>query len=184
VKMPEQEHAESAAPLLLFLVDENVASLARRLRWLGFDAVNEPSLDDAELVVRSELERRVLLTRDRGIMLRRQIVSGRVHALWIRSDDPWRQLVQVVRTLGLDPVSHACTRCVRCNVHLRPISRQTAADHVPPYIATTQLQFTFCPCCKRYFWRGTHWERMRASQDQHLTTSWDARDAAQASSSL
>jgi uncharacterized protein with PIN domain len=164
-----------------FLVDENVASLARRLRWLGYDAVHEPALDDPELVARSEAEQRVLLTRDRGILLRRQIVSGRVQALWIRSDDPWLQLTQVVQSLGLDPASYACTRCVRCNVRLHPISREAAEAHVPPYISATQAQFTFCPQCGRYFWRGTHWDRMRASIEKHLDSSPEAHDAAVAS---
>jgi uncharacterized protein with PIN domain len=164
-----------------FLVDENVASLARRLRWLGYDAVHEPALDDAELVARSEVEQRVLLTRDRGILLRRQIVSGRVQALWIRSDDPWLQLAQVVQTLDLDPASYACTRCVRCNVPLQPIPRESAAAHVPPYISATQAQFTYCPQCGRYFWRGTHWDRMRASIEKHLDSSPETHDAVVAS---
>lgn len=165
------EPSEAVQPT--FLVDENVASLARRLRWLGFDAITDPALDDGGLVALSEADRRVLLTRDRGILLRRPIALGRVQALWIASDKPWLQLAQVVRDLGLDPMRQACTRCVRCNVPLQPVSREAAAADVPPYISTTHTHFTRCPRCRRYFWRGSHWERVRTYLNRHLNPAED-----------
>ncbi len=155
-----------------FLVDENVASLARRLRWLGYDAATDPQADDAALVLRAGQEGRVLLTRDRGILLRRPVASGLVRALWVASDDPWQQLAQVVRDAGIDPTRHVFSRCVRCNVPLEAISPDEAAVRVPPYVAQTQTQFTRCPRCKRYFWRGTHWNRIRDRLEAHLDPGW------------
>jgi uncharacterized protein len=158
----------SQAPVPSFLVDENVASLARRLRWLGYDAVADGQAGDQRLVQRAENENRVLLTRDRGILLRRPVASGRVRTIWIESDDPWKQLAQVVRDTGIDPLAHACTRCVRCNVPLDAVPRAEAALSVPPYVAATQEQFTRCPSCGRYFWRGTHWSRVWRYLEAHL----------------
>ncbi|HWE61752.1 MAG TPA: Mut7-C RNAse domain-containing protein [Chloroflexota bacterium] len=157
-------------PSPAFLVDQNVASLARRLRWLGYDAAEDPAADDARLVVRAELERRMLLTRDRGILQRRPVASGAVSALWLRSDDPWQQLAQVVQDTGIDPVRYAFSRCVRCNVPLEPAPPAVAVAAVPPFVARTQTQFTRCPNCGRFFWRGTHWQRMREHLQAHLAT--------------
>jgi uncharacterized protein with PIN domain len=160
-------------PSLSFLVDENVASLVRRLRWLGYDAITVPAADDGMLVVRAELEDRMLLTRDRGILLRRPVALGRVRALWVESDDPWQQLAQVVRDTGIDPVRFAFSRCVRCNVLLEPSSREVAVEVVPAHVGKTQLQFTRCPNCGRFFWRGTHWNRMRKYLEAHLDPVWE-----------
>src|SRR4051812_47761726 len=108
----------SEQPALTFLVDRNVGSLARRLRWLGYDAAADPGVDDGELVAWAEREGRVLLTRDRGILLRRPVAAGRAKVLWVVSDQPWEQLAQVVHSLGLDVARYAFSRCVRCNTPL------------------------------------------------------------------
>jgi uncharacterized protein with PIN domain len=167
-----------ALPATSFLVDENVASLVRRLRWLGFDTVADPAADDAMLVEWAEREKRVLLTRDRGILLRRPVALGKVQALFIESDNPWQQLAQVVRDTGIDPVRNAFSRCVRCNVPLEESSREEAAGVVPPHVGKTQVQFTHCPSCGRYFWRGTHWNRMRKYLESHLDPVWELPPAA------
>jgi len=158
----------ASVPAVTFLVDENVASLARRLRWLGYDAVGDPREDDRMLVEHAGREGRLLLTRDRGIMLRRPVVSGQVRAIWIHSDDPWRQLVQVVHDTGIDPLRFACSRCVRCNVPLEETTLEAAAAVVPPYVAATEAHCTRCPNCGRYFWRGTHWKRVSRYLEAHL----------------
>ena len=145
-----------------FQVDRNVGSLARRLRWLGYDAEVDPGLDDADLVEWACRDDRVLLTRDQGIMLRRPVAGGQVRALWIVSDRPMEQLAQVVGDLALDPARHAFSRCVRCNVPLETVSLEEAATAVPPFVSRTQRHFTRCPSCGRYFWRGTHWQRIHA----------------------
>ncbi len=160
-----------------FLVDENAARLARWLRLLGYDAVYQPGADDAELVERARAEVRVLVTRDRGIMarrpvasgearaLRRPVASGEARALLLDSDDTWRQLEQVVdalRDLETTPRPVPFTRCAACNGTLEAVSADEARPHVPPFVAATQRQFTHCPACGRYYWRGTHWQRVTA----------------------
>ncbi len=151
-------HGQSDAPR--FLVDENAARLVRWLRLLGYDTVRVPGADDADLVALAGREHRVLLTRDRGILVRRPIALGEVRALHLDSDDPWQQLAQVVRACHLDPQSTLFTRCVACNGVLEPATVEEARPHVPPFVAATQRQFTRCPGCGRYYWLGTHWRRV------------------------
>jgi uncharacterized protein with PIN domain len=151
-------HAPSDTPR--FLVDENAARLVRWLRLLGYDAVRLPGAGDADLVDLAGREQRMLLTRDRGILVRRPIVRGEVRALHLDSDDTWQQLAQVVRACGLDSQAAVFTRCVACNGALEPATVEESRPHVPPFVAATQRQFTRCPGCGRYYWRGTHWRRV------------------------
>src|SRR4051812_44364126 len=54
-----------------FLLDVGLGSLARRLRLLGLDAAYDRTADDAALAERAGAEDRVLLTQDRGLLMRR-----------------------------------------------------------------------------------------------------------------
>ena len=154
--------AGSGGPELRFLVDENAARIVRWLRLLGYDTSYLPGMTDAALVACARAERRVLLTRDRGIMARRDIAGGQVCTVLLSSDHTWRQLEQVVHTFNLDPARAPFSRCAACNGVLERVSPDEASAHVPPFVAATQTQFTRCPGCGRFYWRGTHWQRVRA----------------------
>ena len=143
-----------------FLADCNVGRLARWLRVLGYDAVYEPVLPDAQIVARALAEGRVLLTRDVDMMRRRAIVGGSVQAVLLRADSVQDQLRQVLTQLALEP-TQALSRCIDCNTVLKPRSRGAVAGRLPPYVRATQDRFSECPSCARVYWPGTHWERMR-----------------------
>lgn len=145
-----------------FLVDENAARLARWLRLIGYDTLFLPGAADTALVERAHVDGRVLLTRDRGIMARRSVTRGQVRAILLASDDTWQQLEQVVHALHLDPTLAPMSRCATCNGLLEEVSPAQARPHVPPFVGATQRQFTHCPHCGRYYWRGTHWQRVTA----------------------
>jgi len=36
---------------------------------------------------------------------------------------------------------------------------------VPPRIAAGQQAFTLCTGCRRVYWQGSHWQRLRALVD-------------------
>ena len=143
-----------------FLADCNVGRLARWLRVLGYDAVYEAVLPDAQVVARALVEDRVLLTRDMDMMRRRAIVSGSVQAVLLRHDSVQDQLRQVLIELALEP-TEILTRCIDCNTELEPRPRGAVASRLPPYVRATQERFSECPSCARVYWPGTHWERMQ-----------------------
>ena len=149
-------------PEFRFLVDENAARIVRWLRLMGYDTSYLPGVADGTLVARARHEQRVLLTRDRGIMARREIASGQACALLLASDHTWQQLEQVVRTFKLDPARAPFSRCAACNGVLERVPPAEAAAYVPPFVAATQTQYTRCPGCGRFYWRGTHWHRVSA----------------------
>ena len=144
-----------------FVVDANVGRLARWLRMMGYDSLFFNEADDEELITIGLRERRVVLTKDTQIMLRRVVTTGRLKALLIEGDDIKDQLRQVVRELNLDPVRRQFTLCLECNEPLVPRKKEEVKDLVPPYVFSTQSRYVQCPRCHRIYWRGTHWQRMK-----------------------
>ncbi len=143
-----------------FIVDSNVGKLARWLRMLGYDAVFFEGDDDAYLIDRALKEDRVILTRDTQVMKRGVITSGRLSAIFIDSDEPEQQVLQVIETLHLDFQSRLFTICLECNNPLEERGKEEVKDRVPPYVFKTQPQYMECPVCHRIYWRGTHWQAM------------------------
>jgi uncharacterized protein len=49
------------------------------------------------------------------------------------------------------------SRCIVCNRALNNISKKEVKAKVPDYVYKTHNEFSFCPCCLRVYWQGTHW---------------------------
>jgi uncharacterized protein with PIN domain len=143
-----------------FIVDHNVGKLTGWLRLMGYDTRFFDGEDDSELVAAAKAEGRVILSRDTRIMQRRLITSGQVKAVLIESDQPERQIRQVIGTLGLDSQFKPFSLCLECNQPLVERAKDEVAELVPPYVFKTQNQFMQCPNCQRIYWRGTHWQAM------------------------
>ena len=60
-----------------FILDVHLGKLAKMLRMLGFDTVYEIDYDDPEIIRRSLLEKRIIITRDRR-MLCVKVVASRI----------------------------------------------------------------------------------------------------------
>ena len=148
-----------------FIVDHNVAKLARWLRMMGYDTVIFDQPDDWQMVRIALAENRIVITKDTGVMKRRIITSGKLRALLVTSDDPGEQIRAVVDTFGLDD-SRAFTICIECNVPLVAVEAEKVKEHVSPYVFKTQRQFVECPLCHRVYWKGTHWQAMTKTLDR------------------
>jgi len=145
---------------LKFIVDCNVGKLAKWLRLMGYDTRFFNGSDDSQLVAIAQDEGRVILSRDTQIMKRRVITSGQLKAVLIHSDEPERQIHQVIDALDLDCCFRPFTLCLECNQVLVERSKEEVRELVPPYVFKTQSQFMQCPTCERIYWRGTHWQAM------------------------
>ena len=145
--------------ILRFIVDHNVAKLARWLRMMGYDATvfNQP--DDWEMIRTALAENRIIITKDTGVMKRRVITSGKLSALLVSTDDPEKQMQQVIETFELND-SNSFSLCLECNVPLISIKREEVKDRVPAYVYDTRTQFVECQVCHRVYWKGTHWKAM------------------------
>lgn len=140
-----------------FLLDVHLGRLAKLLRMLGFDSAYGGAAAEDRGLARSRLERRILLTRDRGL-LKRAVVS---HGYCVRSSAPTRQLTEVLRRFDLWDRVRPLTLCLRCNAPLEAVPRQEAVGRVPPHVLDSYAGFSRCPQCRRLYWPGSHWENMR-----------------------
>ena len=143
-----------------FLIDLNVGRLAKWLRAMGYDSLFLPDADDGELLRVAGAQDRVLITKDRYIMERSVVTSGRVKVFLVRTDDFREQLRRLTEEFGLD-TSNGFSRCMECNAGFKPIARESVRDRVPEFVFRTQDQFLVCPGCNKVYWRGTHWRNMR-----------------------
>ena len=151
-----------------FIVDNNVGKLAKLLRTMGYDTLFFNGTNDAHMIATALAEGRVILTRDTQIMKRRVVTSGRLKAILIESDEPERQMRQVINTLSLDCQFKPFTICLECNQPLLERSREQVKNLVPPYVFQTQKQYMECPTCHRIYWRGTHWQAMSKKLNQFV----------------
>ena len=144
------------------LVDAMLGRLARWLRLMGYDTAYLADTDNLALVHLARAEDRLILTRDRGLALRRG-----VRVILIDSQRLPEQLRQVKDQIG-SPSQNVIPRCGVCNSPLEPLTHEAARGRVPPYVWRTQETFTQCAGCRRVYWPGTHWkaiERQLHHQD-------------------
>jgi uncharacterized protein with PIN domain len=138
-----------------FLADTMLGRLATWLRILGYDAEYFRGAD-ADLIARARGDGRILLTRDTGIVRRRDVPPH----LFIRDDRVMEQLRQVISACQLPPAPTAPRRCPRCNVLLEPRTKAEAAGRVPEFVWSRHDVFQGCPTCGRIYWAGSHRQRM------------------------
>jgi uncharacterized protein with PIN domain len=137
-----------------FLLDVGLGALARRLRLLGLDAAYSRTADDPELVARARAEDRVLVTQDRGLLMRRAVSAGAL----VRGGRPDEQLADVVDRFAPDPAP--LTRCTACGGPLRPVAKDAIADLLEPGTRRGYDEFSRCTACGRIYWRGAHARRI------------------------
>ncbi|OAH13844.1 Mut7-C RNAse domain-containing protein [Streptomyces jeddahensis] len=154
VRAVERPQQVPGAPLR-FLLDVHLGTLARRLRLLGVDAAYD-SADpgDAALATQSAAERRVLLSRDRGLLRRRELWAG----AYVYSDRPDDQLRDVLGRFA--PELRPWTRCIACNGTLRDARKEEVATLLQGGTQRTYDVFAQCVECDRVYWRGAHHDRL------------------------
>jgi uncharacterized protein with PIN domain len=141
-----------------FVLDVHLGRLARLLRLCGFDALYRNDLADDEIVAISLSERRIILTRDRGLLFRRAIT----HGCWVRATAPLLQLREIVERLDLAARIRPFARCAECNGIIRSVPKARVADRLPPRVREAHRTFRQCGGCGRVYWKGSHHERLSA----------------------
>jgi uncharacterized protein len=140
-----------------FVLDVHLGRLAGYLRMLGFDALYENGYADERLAEISCGERRILLTRDAGLLKR----SSVTHGYYLRATQPREQLAEMVRRFDLGRLSKPFSRCLRCNALLARARKDEVRHLLPVRVALLHDEFRRCPDCGRVYWEGGHFRRMR-----------------------
>jgi len=117
-----------------FILDNHLGRLAAYLRMLGFDCLYQNDYGDEELAETAQREGRILLTRDRRLLMRK---AG-THGYCPRSLDPTEQLAEVLERFKLAEQMIPFHRCLRCNHPLEPVAKEAVLDRLEPL---TKLYF-------------------------------------------
>lgn len=141
-----------------FILDVHLGRLAKLLRMLGFDSLYRNNYEDSEIISISLKEKRVILTRDRGLLKRKAVT----HGYWIESTKPEKQIQEVLRRLDLFSQIRPFHRCMVCNGIINKIDKTAGMHHLPAAAALYDKEFYTCLTCGRIYWKGSHYNKMLA----------------------
>lgn len=140
-----------------FILDNHLGQLATYLRLLGFDAQYHNHYQDEELAQLSHEEERVLLTRDRRLLMRKIIVYG----YWLRAKNPRQQLIEIIDRYELREYIRPWHRCLRCNGRLQPVPKEAILERLEPKTKKYYHEFHMCQVCQQIYWKGSHYKPLR-----------------------
>jgi len=159
---------DAASPIRLrppgtprFIADAHLGKLAGRLRLLGLDTLYKNDLGDRALAVIAADEGRILLSRDRDLLMHKAVRYG----AYLYSTDAWEGLAYLVRRYRLCDHQAPFSRCMRCNGLLESVDKALVSEQVPAAVARLQDAFWRCRDCGQVYWRGSHWRVLRARVD-------------------
>lgn len=144
-----------------FILDVHLGRLARYLRMAGFDCLYDKYYDDPEIIKLALQQKRIILTRDKGILK-----NGKVtHGMFVWSVSPQKQFREVIKRLQLEGFIHPFTRCTECNARIRKVEKADITGHLKPLTRKYFTDFYQCSGCKRIYWEGSHFTRMKQFLD-------------------
>jgi uncharacterized protein len=140
---------------LRFVLDVHLGRLAAYLRMLGFDTMYSNSAADRELAFLARCEDAILVTRDRYLLMRSEVL----HGYWVRSSHPKNQLLELSVRFNLVSSMKPFTRCMSCNGSLGIVAPESVLQNLPPKVREKR-EFRRCSACGKVYWEGTHHDRM------------------------
>jgi uncharacterized protein with PIN domain len=129
---------------------------------LGFDVLYKNQCDDEELAQTSVQQKRILLTCDRLLLMRKIVKYG----YFVRSRNIDEQLPEVVRRYQLQQKLRPFTRCMSCNGLTHPVDKSAIEHLLEPGTEKYYDEFYQCENCQKVYWRGNHFDRMQSIIDK------------------
>lgn len=141
-----------------FILDVHLGRLAAYLRMLGFDTLYRNDYDDPELADISADEKRILLTCDRLLLMRKQITRG----YFVRERLPRQQLIEILSRFDLFNNQKPFTRCMHCNGTTQKVNKQDIEAQLLPKTKKYYNEFYQCQMCNKIYWKGSHYLKMQS----------------------
>lgn len=139
-----------------FILDVHLGKLAKYLRRFNFDTTYRNDYDDEEIVEIANKEKRIILSRDHGLLKRKEVKW----AVFISYDDPKKQLKEVFHRFNLfNYYDKKNTRCVNCNHKLIKVKKSKIIDRLEPKTKKYFNKFKLCPNCNKIYWEGSHYKK-------------------------
>jgi uncharacterized protein with PIN domain len=138
-----------------FILDVHLGKLARYLRRFGFDTAYRNDYQDREIVDQSAAEKRIILSRDLGLLMRKRVKWAK----FIWDDNPQKQLKEVFNRYNLEHYYQGESRCVKCNSKLEKITKEEIIERLEPKTKKYFDDFRYCSSCDKIYWKGSHYEK-------------------------
>jgi len=140
------------------LCDQMLGTLAKWLRILGFDMfyVNDTMTDD-ELLDIAKNEKRIIISRDKELIVRGK--KKNLTTIEINTTNLDEQIQQVLKLIRIDE-QVVLSRCILCNTILETKEKNLVQGNVPKKIFENNDEFWFCSTCNKYYWKGSHYEKI------------------------
>lgn len=153
-----------------FVLDVHLRKLARRLRLLGFDVDYQDGRDDDELAEISEKTGRLLMSRDRQILMRRNVSRG----MSIRNTDPDKQVMEVLERLDLWKSCVPFSRCIECNGDVKGVPTGSEEymrmkGDIPEGVLKWCTEYYRCSSCSRIYWKGSHYDKLKKKVEEYVS---------------
>jgi hypothetical protein len=143
-----------------------LGSLARWLRFLGYDTLYPGPAGDDDILRLAREEGRIIVTRDRGLAARAG--PGAILLSSLVLDE---QILQLRGAAGLDLDGPGrMMRCPKCNSVLTATTKEeveklarggsASGQAIPENILGRHSEFWRCPGCGQVYWHGSHYDRI------------------------
>ncbi len=142
---------------LRFITDQPLGKLTSRLRLIGQDVEYGLNFSGMELVDKVVNSGRILLTRNRQLLMPSRIKRGYL----VRSNYPNDQVVEVLHRFDLVGSIKPFTRCMNCNGILIPVKKEEVLHLLEPLTKRYYRRFRQCSSCGQVYWRGSHHEKLK-----------------------
>lgn len=149
-----------------FIADSHLSKLSGYLRLMGLDTFVDKNMSEKEIINLSNKEKRMILTRDLGLLKNGSTTYG----YWVRSTDPEQQLLEVFKRFTLIEQINPFTRCMECNGKLTPVDLEEVRNRIPPKVQEWCDEYQQCRKCKKVYWKGSHYDKLKAKVENVLQT--------------
>jgi uncharacterized protein len=168
------------APSVTFLADAMLGSIARKLRFFGFDTLYIAHAHDNEILKMGIEQDRVILTADKELF-KRIVKVGARGVLVGGGPSELEDLAHIFTKCGITSIdmNDIGSRCSVCNGLLEERTSDEVKNKsdnyddvliVPDRVIACHTQFFQCTTCGKIYWEGGHLKRIRA-----LARSLDAK---------
>lgn len=141
-----------------FILDVHLGKLARHLRLLGFDTLYQSDLTDRQIVECVKKGKRIVLTRDIGLLKNKAIQYG----YFVRTTDAIAGLKEIVKRYRLRGCAQPFTLCLNCNGKIVRTAKTKVLAQLPPETKKYYTAFYRCRSCGKVYWKGAHYRRLSA----------------------
>ena len=184
------------APSITFLADAMLGSIARKLRFFGFDTLYIAHAHDDEILKMGIEQDRVILTADKELF-KRIVKVGARGVLVGGGPSELEDLAHIFAKSGIKSldINGIGSRCSVCNglleerttdqVKNKNNNNNNNSDNyddvlvIPNRVIACHKQFFQCTMCGKVYWEGGHLKRIRA-----LARSLDAKLVAEACTAI